>query len=475
MARALTRTGLGAFLALVLCAAAAPAEAGTVYVPLAGDTVVQGVHYTTRVWVSNHSVVPRRFTTRFVAADAKAGASSAHTVGPQSTMLLTDLAGGGKAGILELSGAPQLVVNAQLVSMPGAAVRTALPVISSANVVLPGGTASAQGLVRSGAEVSGLSVFNLGQSAASCTISAWTAAGKRLGPPQSLRLPARAHQVYPDILAAFGQEAVAGARVATTCNKPFHAFAMAFRPATGEAYLLPAGESATSVLQPLRDDGNPGRDGGGGGNAGGGGGPGDGGGDSGKPAAGCPTGASCYTQNGAFFTTTAKEPYRYYRWNVPAGTQFKRIEVDFQMTLHKWDKNRNGFYTMFYLPRGGKWLGHGVALLVARQKGVITAETTLDLNGNRVQAVRDKKAQLQPGQTYHVRYVYDAENRRLRVLVKDSKGRVVSDMNEPLQAKSRAIVSNGWFGVQFSDPYIKGTDHVPMWATWRNLVIAGYR
>ena len=487
MKRGLVRTGSVAALAMALCSAAAPAQAGTVYVPLAGDATIQGVPYTTRLWVSNASASPRRFTTRFAADGAgTTGRGGAHTVAAQRSMLLTDLAGAGKPGILELSGAPQLVVNAELLS--NGVVRTALPVVSSKNVFLPKSDATVQGVVRSATEVTGLSLFNLGRSAATCSVSAFSASGQRLGKAQSVRLAARAQTGWGDVLGAFGQSALAGARVTATCDKPFYTFALVYQPTIGGAYLLPPGESTASVLEPIRDFGGGDDAPGPGDGPSGPGGKDDQGDDDGAPTGGsgdddgggsadCPAGAaSCFTKGGSFFTTSQQDQHRYYKWAVPAGTKFKRVEVAFQMTLHKWDKNRNGFYTIFYMPRNGQWLGNGVGLLVARQKGVVTAETTLDLRGNRIQAVRDKTADLQPGHTYDVRYVYDADSRRLHLTMTDvANGRMVVELHETLQANSRTVNSNGWFGVQFSDPYIRGTDHVPMWATWRNLVIAGYR
>lgn len=481
------RPVLLAALAVALGSAAAPAHAGTVYVPLAGDTVVGGVQYSTRVWVSNNSDATRRFTTRFV-PDGLDGTkrgrdTGSYAVGPQKSQLVTDLAGGGNPGILELSGAPQLAVTSQLVA--GGAVRANLPVISSQNVFKAGSTVALQGLVRSDSQVTALSLFNLGKQAATCSLTAWRADGSRIAAPAKVQLRARSQHTAVDTLGSLGQAQASGARVTVSCDRQFYAFGLVLEPHTGSAYVLPAGESAGSALEPARSDGDdpPTRGGGGGGgnagpgeggNNGGGGKGGNDGGDQGGATA-CPPGASCFIRDGAFFTTTQQEQYRYYRWPVPAGTRFKRIESSFRMTLNKWDKNPNAFYTMFYLPRGGKWLGHGVGLLVARQKGVIAAETTLDFRGHGSQTIRDHSAKMQPGGTYDVKYTYDAERRRLKLLVKDIKGNVLVNLDQPLQNNRGVVVSDGWFGIQLSDPYVRGTDHVPMWATWRNLVIAGYQ
>src|SRR5690606_35613079 len=123
------------------------------------------------------------------------------------------------------------------------------------NVFLPKKRASVVGLVRSGGDLSGLALFNLGRAAATCNVSAWSAAGERLGPAKSVRLAARDAQAWGDVLGAFGASNLSGARVTATCDRPFHLFGVVLRPATGDAYVLPAAESADSVLEPFAPGG----------------------------------------------------------------------------------------------------------------------------------------------------------------------------------------------------------------------------
>jgi hypothetical protein len=435
----------------------AAADAGTVYVPLAGEHGVGTARYTAQVWVGNESDVPRNYTTRFVANNAdgaqggKPGGQHA-LAGRRSALVTAGLAANG-TGLLEISGAPQLFVAAHLVA--NGVVRAALPVITSENVLAAGTTTAVLGFARSAAEISGFTIVNLGHAAARCAVSPWSALGERLTAPITLEMPPLTQQAYPDALAAIGRQQATGVRFTATCDQAFYAFGMLYRPATGEAHLLPPAASASSNLTPP---------------AGGGGG----------GSLTCPTGATCFSRAGAFFTTTQAEPERYYKWIVPESTQFRRIEVTFQMTLNKWDKNKNGFYSLFYLPRNGKWLvkgqgGGGVGLLVARQKGVITAETTFDLPFPQLQAMRDKSAQLVPGRTYSVYYVYDAENGRWELKVTDvATGQHLADLDGKLMAKSKRLTGASFYGIQFSDRYIAGTDHVPLWATWKNLLVAGF-
>jgi hypothetical protein len=296
---------------------------------------------------------------------------------------------------------------------------------------------------------------NLGHSAAHCRIDTWNAAGARLSDEIRLTLPALSQQLYVDALGILGAAEASGARFTTSCDQPFYAFGVVYRWSTGEAYtLLPAAAADRSSLAPPTA-GPP-------------------------PQAGCPAGATCFLRSGAFFTPTKTDPVRRYDWDVTQGQRFSRIEVSFEFTLHKWDKNSDAFYTLFYLAGGGKWFdstgrGHAPALLVTRERGVLTAESTYGMTGKKIQAMRDSSADLVPGETYRVRYVYDAAGREMSVRMIDARGQVVGEASAGVVAKTTDVESPGWFRVQFSDEYIPGTDHVPLWGTWSDLVVAMFR
>src|SRR6185436_19148838 len=134
---------LGLF-AFALLVSVAPAFAqGEVYVPYTSNRSLQGTTYRTKVWVTNTGSAVRKLSTRFIEQGVD-GTKVPNQPGndlnvpPGGTLLLTNLAPQDKIGMLEISGAPQLVVNARLdaLNTQGAIVSsTNMPVISTANVI----------------------------------------------------------------------------------------------------------------------------------------------------------------------------------------------------------------------------------------------------------------------------------------------------------------------------------------------------
>ncbi|HEX9668895.1 MAG TPA: hypothetical protein VGC93_05365, partial [Thermoanaerobaculia bacterium] len=126
---------------LALLAIAPTLHAGTVYVPVTKDGIQDKV-YKTKVWVTNTSSVARRFTHVFIPAGTdgtvRNAAPQTLTVPAGGTLLLSSLAPAGQIGVLEISGAPQLVVTARL-DASGLATPTVasahLPVVSSDNLI----------------------------------------------------------------------------------------------------------------------------------------------------------------------------------------------------------------------------------------------------------------------------------------------------------------------------------------------------
>src|SRR6187549_249059 len=122
MARSAFRSALTAFALTV--AAAVPALAGDVLIPLAANQQTTGnLTYSTKVWVSNPTASSLAFTTRFYPAGTDgtkaAPASSAVVVAPGTTVVLTGVAPAGSSGMLSLTGAPQLSAGARLESFLG--------------------------------------------------------------------------------------------------------------------------------------------------------------------------------------------------------------------------------------------------------------------------------------------------------------------------------------------------------------------
>lgn len=444
--------GLALGAGLLAATLAAPANAGTVYVPLAGEWTVGNTVYSSRIWMTNPGTGAGKYENKFIANDAdgtkvanrKAGGSG--NVAPQGLNLLTPLATEGALGMLEVSSAEVLNLSAQVTSPAGNLVGMDLPIVSSSNAIEPDTAVDLLGLVRNPEFLSGLVLVNVDQTPATCSVRGWRANGKPIGPAVEVKPKALSHLFFADALGALSVEEISGARLNVTCNRAYYAFAVIFEPAAGDAYLVePSGSTASSFSPP--GEGGP---------------------------SGCPpTAAACFQQKGTFFTTTAQEQHRYYRW-APDDRQFSRIEATFKFRLNKWDKNSNGIYTLLYLSRNSKWYGHSYALAVLRQRGRVMVEITADLPIGHSQS-RVTNAQVQPGRTYDVKYVYDAANRFYAMTMKDvSSGQTIVNWNERLDTGIRQIDLQKFLGIQLSDPYVSGTDHVPLWGTWSDLVVAGF-
>lgn len=246
-------------LGLLSLLAALPAFAGTVYVPVASNVTVGGQTYTTRIWLSNPGTASRRFSLLFLAADSdgtsRTGATpQSFTLAAGGTLLLGNLAPAGSRGLLEVTGAPQILVTARLDavdSVRGVTTSAHVPAISSTNLIRAGQTADLQGLERSetGPRTS-LGVVNLGHRATQCTIRASRLNGAALGDPATVTVQPLSLRRFEDALALLGAGAISDARVAVSCADPFWAFAEILSPAVPAAVMVTPTVTLDSTLAP---------------------------------------------------------------------------------------------------------------------------------------------------------------------------------------------------------------------------------
>ena len=182
------------------------------------------------------------------------------------------------------------------------------------------------------------------------------------------------------------------------------------------------------------------------------------------PAVTCPTGATCFLQAGKFYTPSEREPMRIYKLLVPTGQRFRRSETTFKFRLTQWNAEPRGIFTLIYLNRNGKFRSNTLAVVdIAKEQRRVHVETTLGLpNVGPPAGVQNErqKVLLTAGETYDVKYVYDAENLLFHLTMIDSKGKKVVDLEEPLISETATIQSRGSFWIQFSEPFGESL-HVP--------------
>ncbi len=441
--------------ALLLIGPVASALAGSVYVPLATDHTVEGVRYRTQIWATNSDATLRQFTSYFIPTESDGtdrpenwGASTAVEAG--ATMLLAGVAGSGEAGMLEISGAPHIVVSARLVpTVDGVTgLGAAMPVVGSSNLFAAGATAHLQGWIRSGELVSDFGVVNLGAAGASCTIDVFRSDGTQIQGTAVIAVPPLGHRQFDDALQILGEQAIAAVRSAMSCDQPFYVYLRTYDRTTGELFFtLPSLKLADSTLEP------PGAE------------P--------PPPEGCSIGAAyCFQQAGVVFVPTRREPVGFIDIPVPNGT-YRRVRATLSF-------------------RHGGWYGpapyakHNVFWLVG-EGGHFDLLGYVNLQGpNRNRMVwthgigrrADQKARLgtgahlTPGQLYHLFYDYDAAGGVIHLRLTDAQGNEVFDISDEPNVSSVRVVQGRPYMVAFGNYEGHNPNEVPSFG-WehRDLVV----
>lgn len=225
---------LGAFLLPL------PALAGKALIPIASNQTIGDTLYLTKLWVTNQGGSARRFTTTYIAPEAngtQARPSAQITVGPRSTVLLTNVAPMGQAGMLLVTGAPQLVVSARLEAFvgSGALASANLQAVTGAQVAVADSTVLLQGLARrADGLTTSIHVANATDQAATCVLKAFRKNGQQIAQNMTITNKALSLRSFPDAFNVLGETELSDARFTVSCNKPFYAFARVQKPGTAE-------------------------------------------------------------------------------------------------------------------------------------------------------------------------------------------------------------------------------------------------
>jgi hypothetical protein len=275
--------------------------------------------------------------------------------------------------------------------------------------------------------VSRLGLVTLGATAGTCTVAAFRADGSPLGGPVQVAVSGQGQSTLADALAAAGVSRVSEARMEVTCDVPAFAWAAVLSgDGSRTATATPAsalGASLTSVVdkvrrgegdvgdgnrQPSPGNGGNGGSGGNGGNGGNGGG-GNGGGETpaGDPKDPKPDGDGSFSLPGTFLDAKPGDSYREYELALRPGARYKRLTVDFDLFLNRWQSSL--FHAVTGLRRADKTLYYGLILRADR------AKTIFDLGKG--QLAKDDGGLWQEGTNYHIRTTYDVESRQVTLEV----------------------------------------------------------
>jgi hypothetical protein len=280
-------------------------------------------------------------------------------------------------------------------------------------------------------------VMNLGVDTASCTAAAYRSNGAAIGNAVQLTAPPRSHSPLILTLKALGSALFTDARVEVTCNQPFYAYGLLVGPEAGRTSFLSTSSTLGSLLTAaagLRDDSD-------GGDVGAGAGAGSD--DTGGTTDGVDSGAANdagtpvisqdkLTFAGTFLTPRRGSSSRTFTVPLRTGVRYRRITVDFDLYLNKWQTPL--FHALTSLRRNDKTMYYGLIVRGDR------AKTILDLSHE--QMARGDGPWKQ-GTQYHIRMITDAGARTvtLRVfkagaLVHTVTGRMVpKDLNLPAGRK----------------------------------------
>lgn len=223
-----------ASLFLLLLALAVQARAGTVYVPYLGPVEIGGVEYETQIWVSNSDPDELRNIQHFFIPSRADGtereeAPSVVWIAPGATTRLAVREP--RTGVLEISAAPQVVIEARLVrSIPGFAgppSGSELPVISSSNAAEAGETLHLQGWERMESLIwTNVGVVNLGDDEIECDIDVYRADSSQIASTATIGFAPRSHVQFDEALEILEAGDSRDVRGEFTCDQPFYVYAV---------------------------------------------------------------------------------------------------------------------------------------------------------------------------------------------------------------------------------------------------------
>lgn len=417
-------------LTLALAAAvASPLYAGAVYVPYAADVTVGAVQYETQIWASNRGSESRRFSTVFIPAGANGTVRTGVVpkvvgVQPGASILVDNIAPTSTVGMLEINGAPQLLISARLVPADGGSGRLGghLPVISSENLIPASAVAHLQGITRDQARITDLMVVNVAKVAASCTVTPQAANGAALGNPAQVTLAPLTVNRYADVMNVLGQLAITGVRVGVTCNQTFYAFALTLDSQNSAVTVINPAESLTSTLLVPGDDGGGGGGGGGGGNQ------------------TCGDGKICFSRPGVFYIPTPSESVRRETFSL-ATADYSKAHFTVEVENGGWKSPTSGLHSLFWLAinRHFRLLGFAAA------KGP-SAHTVLFRHGIDIEAVLKPRFEVgfrfEPGSTVKVDFLWDGPNRLVELRLLDTAGNVLARITDRTN-KARIQIGDG--------------------------------
>jgi len=422
------KTLLGCLTLLATVAAALPAAAGNLYVPLLDRDGVGSSHQRTEIWIANPASQSHNFTPTFLPTGASGTALSG--TGTQATVLsgrtgkLIGLTTPGQFGLLEIVADTDIQVEARLANSLGASssTYTQVPVVTSANVVAAGSKANLVGLGRSsGGIYTDLGVVNLDrQSTANCSVSAFRADGTQISGTATITVEALSMRHFGDALGLLGETDLLDARAQVTCDKAFYPYAAVFNPVAGILlFANPTGSGASTL---------------GAGNT--------------PP----PGNSVIFTLSGLFHTPTLGHEIKQLVVQVPQALSLRSMIIDWDITPAAFTAGHEAEnHSLIWVYRG-KNRSNTIANMntFGPPRSTVKNASNVDLAPPSVTAQETSMA-LQQGTLYHIHYVYDAEHATITTTI-STGGVTAAVMTQNATARNNILTIPAiGFNVQFGN------------------------
>ncbi|HYU33190.1 MAG TPA: hypothetical protein VEW48_13600 [Thermoanaerobaculia bacterium] len=389
-----------------LLAGAVPAVAGEVYVPFASNRSVGGATYQTKVWVTNPSTAARQFSVRFINQNTDgtqgAGGGDKLNVPGGGTLLLGSVAPGGSLGMVEISGAPQLVVNARIdaIGANGNVLSSAnVPVVALGNLLKAKSTAHIQGLELTGrGTLSDFGIMNVSNAGAQCTIKAYRSNGNQINQTSIITLLPLSERHFENVLAVLGETAISDARVEVTCDKPFFPYAAVYKPGGPETDFVTSSYALDGDL---------------------------------ISGVGGTPGTVVVEAAGIYLNATAGNSFKQYDIPLVDGVRYKKATIEFDLFVDKFPAGI--FAGVTSLRRTDRTLFYGFIVRGGRSKGILDMGVTDDIVDGNSGPWKEKT-------NYHLIFDYDTVTGRL-VFKTIREGTLVETLSGPINHPD--LLTNG--------------------------------
>jgi len=389
-------------LALALALASLPSFAGTVYVPILSDNGVNGTDYVTRIWLTNRGNGPLTVETLFLANNTDGtknrgdgGKAADKTIVRAGTTVVLEVDSG--PGLLEIvtpgDGAGALAISAEIRNSKQDSAKethSIAPVLSSDNVGAAGDVLTLQGLRRTeGGVYTNLLLVNLAHSESQCTVKTFKTNGQQIAGTALLTLKPLTQVQFADALNVLGEAQIRDVHAQIQCDQPFFAYLTSYERTGGEVLVVgPSATGDSSLAAPGKDE---------------------------PPSV---PGAVLFTRNGVFHTPTPASPSAIFNIPVPGDRTFGNVVVDFDY-FHAgyYAKDPSGLHSLVWLHRGAccwpEWAGNITVFANAHGPGKNQVKMVSNMNQPRFsdKAKGEAGLALQAGQTYHVHFEYDTNQR----------------------------------------------------------------